>query len=140
MLRLEKVTRFYSGILPGLSLKMEAICSSETSADIQRTTRRYIPEERAPLKIRENLKSYIGVELFPRLIKLQTKELTFCRCPLTILVYRHVQIKIEDPDIIHAHFYQSVIICSISCFDIFSRCIFSAHCVFNEQDSDGESK
>jgi hypothetical protein len=27
------------------TLKMEAICSSETSVDIQRTTRRYIPED-----------------------------------------------------------------------------------------------
>jgi hypothetical protein len=26
-------------------LKMEAICSSETSVDTQRTTRRYIPED-----------------------------------------------------------------------------------------------
>jgi hypothetical protein len=28
-----------------LTLKMEAICSSETSVDFQRTTQRYIPEE-----------------------------------------------------------------------------------------------
>jgi hypothetical protein len=27
------------------ALKMEAICSSETPADFQRTTRRYIPED-----------------------------------------------------------------------------------------------
>jgi hypothetical protein len=27
------------------SLKMEAICSSKTSVDAQRTTRRYIPED-----------------------------------------------------------------------------------------------
>jgi hypothetical protein len=27
------------------TLKMEAICSSETSVDSQRTTRRYIPED-----------------------------------------------------------------------------------------------
>jgi hypothetical protein len=29
------------------TLKMEATCSSETSVDFQRITRRYIPEERA---------------------------------------------------------------------------------------------
>jgi hypothetical protein len=29
-----------------LTLKMEAICSSETSVEFQRTTRRYIPEDR----------------------------------------------------------------------------------------------
>jgi hypothetical protein len=29
-----------------LTLKMEATCSSETSADFQRTTQRYIPEDR----------------------------------------------------------------------------------------------
>jgi hypothetical protein len=29
-----------------LTLKMEAICSSETSDDFQQTTRRYIPEDR----------------------------------------------------------------------------------------------
>jgi hypothetical protein len=29
-----------------LRLKMEATCSSETSNDFQRTTRRYIPEDR----------------------------------------------------------------------------------------------
>jgi hypothetical protein len=28
------------------TLKMEAICSTETLADFQRTTRRYIPEDR----------------------------------------------------------------------------------------------
>jgi hypothetical protein len=28
------------------TLKMEAICSSETSVEFQRTTQRYIPEER----------------------------------------------------------------------------------------------
>jgi hypothetical protein len=31
------------------SLKMKATCSSETSVDFQRTTRRYIPEDR-PLR------------------------------------------------------------------------------------------
>jgi hypothetical protein len=39
---------------------MEAICSSETSIDFKRTTRRYIPEDSTTLHnhCRENLKSY----------------------------------------------------------------------------------
>jgi hypothetical protein len=38
---------------------MEAICSSETSVDIQRTTRRYIPEDGILHNHRcEKLKSY----------------------------------------------------------------------------------
>jgi hypothetical protein len=38
---------------------MEAICSSETSVDSQRTTLRYIPEDRTVRNHRcENLKSY----------------------------------------------------------------------------------
>jgi hypothetical protein len=44
----------------GLTLKMKAICSSETSVDFQRTTRRYIPEDRT-LNNREV--SYLGVPL-----------------------------------------------------------------------------
>jgi hypothetical protein len=50
------------GILAELifsTLKMEAICSSETSVDIQWTTRRYIPEDCTLHNNRcENLKSY----------------------------------------------------------------------------------
>jgi hypothetical protein len=39
---------------------MEAKCSSETSVDCQRTTRRYIPEDSSLQNQRcENLKSYI---------------------------------------------------------------------------------
>jgi hypothetical protein len=39
---------------------MEAICSSETSVDTHRTTRRYIPEDGTLLNQRcENLKSYM---------------------------------------------------------------------------------
>jgi hypothetical protein len=34
-----------------LILKVEAICSSETSDDFQRTTCRYIPEDRTPLTV-----------------------------------------------------------------------------------------
>jgi hypothetical protein len=38
---------------------MEAICSSETSVDIQRTTRRYIPEDgNLHNHSSENLKAY----------------------------------------------------------------------------------
>jgi hypothetical protein len=43
-----KVNRRFGWFLPQLifsSLKMEAICSSETSDDTRRTTRRYIPED-----------------------------------------------------------------------------------------------
>jgi hypothetical protein len=43
---------------PSPALKMEATCSSETSVDTQRTTRRYIPEDDALHNDRcENLKS-----------------------------------------------------------------------------------
>jgi hypothetical protein len=41
------------------TLKMEAICSFETSVGFQRTTRRYIPEDRTLYnRRRENLRSY----------------------------------------------------------------------------------
>jgi hypothetical protein len=49
------------------TLKMEAICSSETSVDSQRTARRYtrIPEDGTLHNHRcENLKSYIASNLF----------------------------------------------------------------------------
>jgi hypothetical protein len=57
------VTCFYASFLLSLffTLKMEAI-SSETSADTQRTTRRYIPEDDTLHNHRcENLKSYIAI-------------------------------------------------------------------------------
>jgi hypothetical protein len=42
------------------TLKMEAICSTETSIDIRRTTRRYIPEDSTLHNHRcENLKSWL---------------------------------------------------------------------------------
>jgi hypothetical protein len=45
---------------------MEAISSSETSADFQRTTRRYIPEDDILQNYRcENLKSYINTCIMP---------------------------------------------------------------------------
>jgi hypothetical protein len=41
------------------TLKIEVTCSSEMSVDFQRTTRRYVPEDRTLLKDRyKNLKSY----------------------------------------------------------------------------------
>jgi hypothetical protein len=47
------------------TLKMEAIWSFETSADFQRTTRRYIPEDGTLHNHRcENLKCYITFNLF----------------------------------------------------------------------------
>jgi hypothetical protein len=54
--------------LISLTLKIEAICSSETSVDTQRTTRRYIPEDGTLHNHRcENLKS---IYLFSRLCQL----------------------------------------------------------------------
>jgi hypothetical protein len=45
-----------------LTLKMEAICSSETSVVTQRTTRRHIPEDDTLYNHRcENIKSYTVV-------------------------------------------------------------------------------
>jgi hypothetical protein len=42
------------------TLKMEAICSSETPIETKRTTRRYIPEDGSLYNYRcENLKSYM---------------------------------------------------------------------------------
>jgi hypothetical protein len=54
-------TCFYAGSCLAYSstLKMVAICSSETSVDFQRSTRRYIPEDSTLHNHRcENLKSY----------------------------------------------------------------------------------
>jgi hypothetical protein len=48
-----------------LTLKMEATCSSETSADFQWTTRRYTPDDRTLDNHRcENLESYISKKYF----------------------------------------------------------------------------
>jgi hypothetical protein len=40
-----KISRWFFAQLIFSTLKMEAICSSETSVGIQRTTQRYIPED-----------------------------------------------------------------------------------------------
>jgi hypothetical protein len=49
----------YSCLAFSSTLKMQATCSSETSADFKRTKRHYIPQERILLNYRcENLKSY----------------------------------------------------------------------------------
>jgi hypothetical protein len=46
------------------TLKMEAICSSETSVETQRTTRRHIPEDDTlPNHRCENLKSYREINI-----------------------------------------------------------------------------
>jgi hypothetical protein len=59
-------------------VKMEAVCSSETPVDFQRTTRRYIPED-STLHIHrcEDLKSYIMFGLFLQSNSnyMQTREL-----------------------------------------------------------------
>jgi hypothetical protein len=60
-------TFFHAGILLGLffDLEMEAIGSSETSVDFQRTERRYILEDSTFHNQRsENLKSCIGTIQF----------------------------------------------------------------------------
>jgi hypothetical protein len=50
------------------TLKMEAICSSETSVATQQTTRRHIPEDDTLHNHRrENLKSYISVLCYGRI-------------------------------------------------------------------------
>jgi hypothetical protein len=65
-----RISRASSGFPPAFTLvscsaysstlKIEAICSSETSVDFQQTTRRYIPEDSTLHNHRcENLKSYI---------------------------------------------------------------------------------
>jgi hypothetical protein len=55
------VPQFVACVHMALVLKMEATCSSETSAaEYQRTTRRYIMDDRSPNSHRcDNLKCYI---------------------------------------------------------------------------------
>jgi hypothetical protein len=53
------LSRWFLAQLILRTLKMDAICSSETSVDFHRTTRRYIPEDSTLHNHRcENLKSY----------------------------------------------------------------------------------
>jgi hypothetical protein len=42
-----------------LTLKMEAMCGSETSVDFQQTTQHHIPEDRTPKHSCENIRSYV---------------------------------------------------------------------------------
>jgi hypothetical protein len=59
------LSRWFLAKLIFSTLKMEAICSSETSVDTQRTTQRYIPEEGTLHNHRcENLISYIENRTF----------------------------------------------------------------------------
>jgi hypothetical protein len=54
--------RWFFAELISSTLKLEAICSSGTSVDTQRTTRRHIPEDDAIHNhCCENLKSYIDL-------------------------------------------------------------------------------
>jgi hypothetical protein len=56
------------------TLKMEAACSSETPVDFQRTTWRYIPEDRTLHNHRcENLKSLISQKLIKRMMRFPAK-------------------------------------------------------------------
>jgi hypothetical protein len=61
-------TCYHAGFLLNLffsTLKMEAICSSETLVDFRLATRRYIPEDKILHNHRcENFKSYILKGLF----------------------------------------------------------------------------
>jgi hypothetical protein len=58
------------------TLKMNAICSSETSVDTQRTTRRYIPEDSTLHNHRcENLKSDIRNVIFHPNTQIRTPQL-----------------------------------------------------------------
>jgi hypothetical protein len=67
------------------TLRMEATCSSETSVDFQRTTRRYIPEDRTLHNhLYENLKSYL-LNIFNSIIFLE-RGTAFLRTCLAIFV------------------------------------------------------
>jgi hypothetical protein len=58
-----------------LTLKMEAICSSETSVETRRTTRRHIPKDDTYYHHRcENLKSYMMIKLFVRKEQVTAEE------------------------------------------------------------------
>jgi hypothetical protein len=55
-------------------MKMEATCSSETSVDFQRTTRRYIPEERTflYLRISHDCQNKLNISIKPTALWLET--------------------------------------------------------------------
>jgi hypothetical protein len=59
------------------TLRMEAICSSETSVETQRTTRRYTPEDDTLHNHRcENIKSYSITDLFSSICLKKIKYFT----------------------------------------------------------------
>jgi hypothetical protein len=55
----QRISQARNQLEKGVKLEMEATCSSETSADFQRTTRRYIPEDTITLHshLSESVKS-----------------------------------------------------------------------------------
>jgi hypothetical protein len=60
------LSRWFLAELISSTLKMEAICSSETSVDTQRTTRHYIPQDGTLHNHRcENIKSYRAITFQP---------------------------------------------------------------------------
>jgi hypothetical protein len=69
------------------TLKMEAICSSETSVETRRTTRRHIPEDDTLHNHRcENLKSYISTKTLYTFIMYFTYNVHLIVLDLIILV------------------------------------------------------
>jgi hypothetical protein len=72
------LARWFLAKLVFLTLKMKAVCSSETSVDTQRTTRRYIPEDDTLHNHHcENLKSYIISAAFLLLFSLSLSRETW---------------------------------------------------------------
>jgi hypothetical protein len=82
-------TCFHAGFLLAyfLTLKVEAICSSETSSDFQQTTRHYIPEDGTlhSCKIYQITKG----TLWNRQIPKQCKIAIYKEYPISILAYCH---------------------------------------------------
>jgi hypothetical protein len=62
IIRVEELAEQETSVKQAASKALLAACSSETSVDFHRTTRRYIPEDRTLHKHGcENLKSYKGL-------------------------------------------------------------------------------
>jgi hypothetical protein len=85
------------------TLKMKAKCSSETSVDFQRTSRRYIPDDTTLHDLRcENLKSHTRSLLF--FLSSQWSESVFllqCRFPALRLRWYHSIIATRPSGIFH---------------------------------------